>query len=202
MKPLENIEVVGGHPAVDFVNTVHSWQAEPPPDYLRGFDDFLDWSLMTGVLPPTSAARFKAAPEREKTRAFDKVRELRRNLHGLFAALAAGDALSQKALDHLNGIIRRTAVWRRLTADHDTGSTTVCFAWEFADAPLTAALGPVAWLAADLLENGQIERLKECAGENCGWLFIDASKNRSRNWCSMKTCGNAAKVKRFRQRAR
>ena len=36
-----------------------------------------------------------------------------------------------------------------------------------------------------------------CANSDCGWLFIDMSRNKSRRWCDMKDCGNRAKGKRF-----
>lgn len=45
-----------------------------------------------------------------------------------------------------------------------------------------------------------LDRLKLCAGENCGWLFLDHSKNRSRRWCTMADCGTLTKVRRFRAR--
>jgi len=41
--------------------------------------------------------------------------------------------------------------------------------------------------------------IRECPGEDCGYLFRDTSRGR-RRWCSMKTCGNRAKVQRFRDR--
>jgi predicted RNA-binding Zn ribbon-like protein len=198
---LDSIEIVGGHPAVNFVNTVHSWRADSPPDYLFSFDDFLDWSRISGVLAPKAAARFRTAPGEEKANTFAEAIELRAELHRLFVAITQGKALPRNALDHLNDVMHRTARWRRLAADKGAGRAAVRAIWDFRDAPAVAALGPVAWEAADLLESGGLERLKECPGERCGWLFIDASKNRSRTWCSMKTCGNAAKVKRFRKRA-
>ena len=40
----------------------------------------------------------------------------------------------------------------------------------------------------------ELPLLHECAGEDCGWLFLDTSKNHSRRWCDMKSCGNRAKV--------
>jgi predicted RNA-binding Zn ribbon-like protein len=200
-KRLETIEIVGGHPAVDFVNTVHSWRSDPPPDYLHGFDDFIDWNRMFELIGPESAARFKAAPAKEKARAFREALELRHDLHELLGAVADEKPLPQPALDHLNDVVRRTAAWRRLAADEETGGTTISCVWNLSEAPVAAALGPVAWQAVNLLEHGRLERLKECPGESCGWLFIDSSKNRSRTWCSMKTCGNTAKVKRFRKRA-
>lgn len=43
-------------------------------------------------------------------------------------------------------------------------------------------------------------RLKMCPGDNCGWLFIDETKNSRRTWCSMESCGNRAKAARHYQR--
>ncbi|MCE7985865.1 MAG: hypothetical protein DYG89_32200 [Caldilinea sp. CFX5] len=44
--------------------------------------------------------------------------------------------------------------------------------------------------------------MKQCEDERgCGFLFIDTSKNRSRRWCSMESCGNRAKVQRHRRRS-
>lgn len=201
-KPIADIEIVGGHPAVDFVNTVHNWVEPEPADYLQTFGGFLDWCLRIGLLWPKAAKYFQARPQAEQEAALDELRSLRASLHDLFAALAAGERLQQKALDHLNGIIRRTVSWRCLAADPQDDCRSLCCLWEFSGAPALAAVGPIAWKAAELLELGDAGRLKVCPGETCGWLFIDTSKNRSRHWCSMRTCGNAAKVRRFRERNR
>ena len=45
-------------------------------------------------------------------------------------------------------------------------------------------------------------RLKRCANERCGWLFLDRSAARTRRWCDMNACGNRVKARRFRARAR
>lgn len=54
-------------------------------------------------------------------------------------------------------------------------------------------------ILADPRERG---RLKMCPGDNCGWLFIDETKNSRRTWCSMESCGNRAKAARHYQRNR
>ena len=46
------------------------------------------------------------------------------------------------------------------------------------------------------------ERIKRCPGENCGWLFLDETRNGRRKWCMMETCGNRAKARRNYRRAR
>ena len=74
------------------------------------------------------------------------------------------------------------------------------FAWHWAvNGALDYPLGPLARSAADLLTAEHFAgRLRQCCGDTCGWLFLDASKNRSRRWCDMRDCGNRAKVRRHR----
>lgn len=199
-RSLDNIEVVGGHPAVDFVNTKSAWTGTAGEDYLHGFDDFLRWNVQADLMGPVSLRNLRSTAAAEQGQAFAEVKRLRDSLHQVFAARARGASLPAAALGHLNDVIRLTAAWRRLAADEGTAFRDICCLWDFSGAPAIAALGPVAWKAAELLELGDLDRLKECPGENCGWLFLDTSKNRSRQWCSMRTCGNASKVKRFRER--
>jgi predicted RNA-binding Zn ribbon-like protein len=45
-------------------------------------------------------------------------------------------------------------------------------------------------------------RLKACREHTCQWAFYDNSKNRSRTWCSMTTCGNRTKARSYRERQR
>ena len=42
-------------------------------------------------------------------------------------------------------------------------------------------------------------RLKLCGSASCRWVFYDASKNHSSRWCTMASCGNREKARRFRK---
>lgn len=66
--------------------------------------------------------------------------------------------------------------------------------------PLTTILAISAF--AILADRREIDRLKMCPGERCGWLFIDETKNARRRWCSMDSCGNRAKAARHYARTR
>jgi predicted RNA-binding Zn ribbon-like protein len=56
-------------------------------------------------------------------------------------------------------------------------------------------------LALERLQcEGASPRLKACTAEGCHWAFSDATRNRSRTWCSMDVCGNREKTRRYRQR--
>jgi predicted RNA-binding Zn ribbon-like protein len=53
-----------------------------------------------------------------------------------------------------------------------------------------------------LQSHGAWPRLKACTDERCQWAFFDATRNRSRTWCSMEECGNREKTRRYRTRRR
>jgi len=56
-------------------------------------------------------------------------------------------------------------------------------------------------LAIERLQSqGAWPRLKACTDDGCQWAFYDATRNRSRTWCSMEECGNREKTRRYRQR--
>ena len=62
-------------------------------------------------------------------------------------------------------------------------------------------LWPVARSAGELLISDKLDRVRQCADDRgCGYLFVDTSRNRSRRWCSMESCGNRAKAHRHYQR--
>jgi len=65
---------------------------------------------------------------------------------------------------------------------------------------LTSLLWPVARAATALLTSSDLARVRECADDACGWLFLDHSRNGSRRWCDMADCGNRAKARRYRER--
>jgi predicted RNA-binding Zn ribbon-like protein len=78
------------------------------------------------------------------------------------------------------------------------------FVWDWyeVDGVLELPIWIVARSAADLLVSSELERVRECAGEKCDWLFLDASRNQSRRWCDMAACGNRAKAQRNYARRR
>ncbi|TMD27898.1 MAG: hypothetical protein E6I92_04765 [Chloroflexi bacterium] len=46
------------------------------------------------------------------------------------------------------------------------------------------------------------DRLKLCDSDSCRWVFYDRSKNHSSRWCTMASCGNREKARRFRAKAK
>lgn len=178
--------------ALDFANAVGK---------LQGYNDLLAWCQQADQIGPVSRRHLSAGSDRAKAEAFKEAQALGADLGILFRAAARQQKLPQMALDHLNSLVHKTATWRHIsTCDDDGQGRKIACGWDFKGAPPSAVLSPIVWRAVELLETGPLDRVKECPGEQCGWLFLDTSKNRSRQWCSMKSCGNISKVRRFRER--
>ena len=102
--------------------------------------------------------------------------------------------------DHLDDLNVRLAPLLGQTRLNRTSAGLVS-AWGGASDDLARVLWPVARAAFDLLTGAEAGRLRECAGRDCHWLFLDRSKNGSRRWCAMANCGNAAKARRHRAKS-
>lgn len=200
-RDLGTYEWVGGHVALDFANTLGGAKTDHPGSYLHSYEDLLEWARRADLIGPVSSGHLAAGSARTKAEALKEAQALVVSLRALFLAAAQHKVLPQAALDHLNTLVQKTSAWRRIAACDDEGRKISC-GWDFQGAPPVAVLGPIVWRAVELLEHGPLDRVKECGAEDCGWLFLDTSKNRSRQWCSMQTCGNVSKVRRFRERGR
>ncbi len=184
---------------LDFVNT-EGVERNSPPDRLETLDLFLEWAAGKGVVDTEAVPRFRrAAGEGSAVEGFlIEARELREALYRIFSALATGGEPPGSDLAVLDRHLAAALPDLRLLRG-DGG-----FEWRLpssSDEP-AELLRPIALAAADLLRSGRLDRVKECAGESCTWMFIDTSRNRSRRWCDMSDCGNRAKARRFYRRHR
>jgi predicted RNA-binding Zn ribbon-like protein len=196
---IATLNVVGAHPALDFANTVGALPDGTPREYLVDYANLVSWAQRLGVLGRSEASALKRHAEAEPDgarRALTAARDLRGAIYGLFAAHAVGAAPAADAVERFNRHLARAQSHTAIVPTRDG------FAWRWtgeADA-LERPLWVLARSAADLLTDARLERVRQCAGDNCLWLFLDTSKNGSRRWCSMSDCGNRAKVRRFRER--
>lgn len=195
-----DFELSGGSLCLDFANT---WadREQPEKEYLRGYRDFVDFSRQAEIVTPDEAAALarRATEEtQEADVALATVRELREAIYRLFSALAAGEPPPEADLERLNAALPDSLAGLRIERRRQG------FAWTRSDAAqsLTAPLRPIARSAAELLTSDVLDRIRECDGDGCTWLFLDQSRNRSRRWCSMESCGNRAKVRRHYRRQR
>lgn len=67
-------------------------------------------------------------------------------------------------------------------------------------APVRAALGVLVAGYVRSVASGDWSRLRRCPADDCAWAFWDSSAKGARRWCTMRVCGNRAKVRAFAQR--
>jgi predicted RNA-binding Zn ribbon-like protein len=181
-----------------FVNTLSSRGSPAPKEGLVSYAALVEWARGAGIVSSGVAAELRRDAEtqaREAERVVAGARDLREALHALFSAVAQEKAPAAAVLATLAGHLEAGYSQARLV---------------FQDGTLQWAPGPVAALedisrevaraAARLVGSGSLARVRACAAADCRWWFVDDTRNHSRRWCEMKTCGNRAKLRRFRAR--
>ena len=184
---------------MDFVNTV-DWRGRKEPDeYLFTYGDLLAWSVHAEVLTPAEAQRLeRCVTKTTASAALACALEFREAAYRILSAVLAGRAPGSSDLQKVNSVIVDARAHSTLA--HEAGK----FTWAFADCANNPNL-PL-WLVslsfADLLASEQLPEVHRCGSEECGWLFLDVSKNHKRRWCSMEGCGNRAKARRHYAKTR
>jgi predicted RNA-binding Zn ribbon-like protein len=195
---------VGGDPSLDLVNTV-DWVGDGQEnERLTSYERFLAWSEGAGVVSPKEVEALRQRSRRRRAEAetaLERTRELRAVLQRLFHRVAA-DGASVPAWPELDGWLERALSKLRLQPTSGGGDAVASWSWRGAGEELDAPLWPVVWSAARLLASDEAGRIEVCDGPDCGWVFVDRSRNGMRRWCQMETCGTAAKTRRRRQRQR
>lgn len=159
---------IGEPLALDLLNTV--WIApEGPQDLLTDVAGLRCWLATNGL--------DERCPADEKTRvAVVQARE------AVLRAVCAGE------VDAVNAVLEQGRIRR-----------TLAHGGPQEEAEVMRPEWLPGWLAADDLLRllaGAPDRIKQCAHEHCVLWFYDTSKNGTRRWCSMTTCGNRAKAAR------
>src|SRR5437868_6240023 len=206
-RPASKINLIGGRLCLDFVNSMGARRTGSAggmvirDEKLNDYFDLVAWAQHAGALIDAEA---KALTKEAKQHPSDAARILRLGLRlreALFAVLKGivdGQAPNQRQLAALNEELQVAQGSRQIAA------TAKGFEWTWSTS--RPALDKILWLvsdsAAELLTTGDLSRLRQCGGDDCGWIFEDSTRNRSRHWCDMRDCGNRDRVRRFRSRQR
>jgi predicted RNA-binding Zn ribbon-like protein len=190
-----------GSVVLDFANTLEGRYDDPPRDLLHAYGDLLAFALESEIIDQETARSLSNEAARRSDEAAAVLAgalELREAIFDAFSALAAESEPPGEGLAVISG-------WLARALPHGTiaqGGDAFVWEWESPTTDLARPLWPIAYVAAELLLHGPTDRVRECAADDCGWLFVDSTRNRARRWCSMKSCGNRAKVQHFRERSR
>jgi predicted RNA-binding Zn ribbon-like protein len=195
-----HFELDGGHPALDFANTI-SRRAVPEDsnDRLSHYGRLVSWGVDAKLITHKDAERLRAdagSRPRAAVLALRRAVAVREAIFSVFAAIARSERAPTGALEAVNAVLPEAMAALRVAPERDG------FAWRFTHQPsdLAPMLAPVVRAAAELLTSADLARVRECQSDTCSWLFLDRSKNGTRRWCDMKVCGNREKARRHYHR--
>jgi predicted RNA-binding Zn ribbon-like protein len=181
---------------LDFANTADWHASDHPQERLKGYTDLVAWGVAAGLLSVEEAQiSLKLAEDQPSTakELYQRAIALREVLYRVFSAIAGSRSIAVDDLAFLNDMLRQAYAHLELK----TTSQGVALDWHSYKNELERMFWQVIRSAVDLLTSDQLQRVGECADDRgCGYLFLDTSRNRSRRWCSMETCGNRAKAHR------
>lgn len=186
--------------------------------------------MLDGELVDALHERAAQRPDRAQAE-LRRAIELREAIYAIFTACATGEAVDDRQLATINQeltlsltrlqlvpcrtpgpderLIRlpadspSTVGSRKKTASPDDSPPPAFqLVWPVHELDLGLPRWPIVYSAAKLLASSGLDRVRQCAGDDCGWLFLDTSRNHSRRWCDMADCGNRAKARRHYRRTR
>lgn len=196
----EVFRIVGGHPALELVNTVAprvAGGADDEQDYIPVPGELLAWSRRTELLDEAEAVAVEAAWSSAPGTADQ----------ALHAAVEIREAVYQV----LSRPAESAAALEVLTLRWSAAAARSVLVPGGAVARLVVGTSPASMIqdrlvdaAVELLRTIDLKQLRACPIEEggCGWLFLDRSRNRSRRWCSMEDCGTQAKIRKLSERRR
>ena len=194
------VSAVGEDICLGFANTL-TWRGSAAPvETLADFAALLAWVQASAALPSPAGrelARWGDEHPLKAAQVFAEAIVLREAIYCIASALACGEPIRGQDFAALSRAVAQAPVRQQLVR------ASVGYAWRIelgkvgrAGVSAATLLAPVLWSAADLVVGGARRRIRRCANDACLWLFVDASKNGTRRWCDMASCGNRAKARR------
>jgi predicted RNA-binding Zn ribbon-like protein len=187
--------LLGDWLCLDFANSVNNRTGGHRSDTLAGYAGLVRWAWHAWLLTDAERDHLLAAGAARPDEApvvFARAIVLREAIYRVFLAIANGDAPAPIDLTTVKDAHLTALAHARLAPNEDAYD----WVWD-QDATLDKMLWPIAASAVELLTSDRLDRVKQCPGcDDCGWLFLDVSKNATRRWCSMDDCGSRAKMRR------
>jgi predicted RNA-binding Zn ribbon-like protein len=192
-------ELSGNWLCLDFTHTLDERYSAQPIEKLRSYSELVAWGIYKRLLTREEAERLlhiaKWKPG-EAGAALERAIEAREAIYRIFYAIAEGEDSGGADIALLNARLAE-AMSHVCLVHKDNG---YAWDWQTDESELDVVLWRVVRSAADLLTSEKLDDVRACAAEDCRWLFLDTSKNHSRIWCDMQTCGNKAKARRHYSR--
>jgi predicted RNA-binding Zn ribbon-like protein len=190
-------KLFAGHPALELVNTFDLRFSANPQELLPSYADLLRFAAQLRLLPAEQARKLgRTVREHDGRRVLASTIELREALAAVLYAWVDGGKPADGQVKVLESHFHDAALNRSLRK----GDERLVWSWSGFEQQADLPLWKLAQSASDLLVSEDAKQVKGCGDPTCRWLFLDLSKNHTRRWCDMKTCGNRMKARRHQAR--
>jgi predicted RNA-binding Zn ribbon-like protein len=196
----EGFQLVAGHLALDFANTLdYRYDPDRLIDLLPSYERFLAFCGQSAVVTAAQMRKFlDGLSEFDAQGLLKEVIEFREAFYSMILSAVQGRSPDQSHLRTFNRFLSGARLVDEIEW-HKRG-----FVRGYRE--VTETPGSPLWLVIEaatvLLTSSDLHHIRECSEETCRWLFLDRSRNHSRRWCDMQLCGNRSKAKRFYARTR
>ena len=182
-----------------FANTLGNRLTSHSVERLNHYGDVVAWECERGILSEQEAEQLAQEAARRPVEAASTLARaivLREAIYRIFSAVAG-----ERSPEAADMMILNIALASALAVLHIVAiEQGFVWAWSRGGEGLDRVLWPVVLSTVNLLTSNELRAVRECAAPNCGWLFLDTTRNRSRRWCDMMVCGNRAKARRHYER--
>jgi predicted RNA-binding Zn ribbon-like protein len=188
---LDELRLDGGVLCLDFVNTVPDRKDGTQRDHLGHFNDLLYWARKAKAVDSSvfSSLEEVAAKNEKKANGFlAEAIEIRSLIYSLFKPISQQQKVKAADLEAFNAVMARYFPFLEISLTREGFAEE----WNLERHHFFWITAPIVKSAHDLLLSDKLSRVKECP--NCGWLFLDSTKNGKRRWCSMQDCGSNVKA--------
>ncbi|MGH2495829.1 MAG: CGNR zinc finger domain-containing protein [Ktedonobacteraceae bacterium] len=192
-------DLSGNWLCLDFTHTLQDRNNANRNEQLHSYSDLLAWGLYMRILQEEDAQQLLRIAEQHPqiaSKILHNATSLREAIYRIFYNIAEETAPRADDMALLNTMLAQ-AMSHACVVDEGKKDG---FRWNWSANSDADRLERINWLlvrsAADLLTSDKLHDARACAAEDCRWLFLDISKNHSRRWCDMETCGNQAKARR------
>lgn len=198
-------DLSGGHPVLDFINTLDQrFQVNGPVERLNEYGDLLRFAQQTQLLDAAQVRRLAGCVNPAAgAQTLRSARQLREALAATLYGHLEGRTPSSQDVRVLERHFHEAHQQRQLrwqTSQAARGGACLSWQWSGEGKRADLPLWMLAQAASELMLSAAVEQVRACGAETCRWLFLDSSKNHTRRWCNMKICGNRVKAQRFHAR--
>ena len=191
-------ESVDAERVLAFINTLSGRPTDAPVERLESYEALVAWAREQHLVSAAAAERLAGEARKHPHQAalvLNRAKEFREALNGLAASIDAGRQPTAAVLKTIGECLAAAYANARLVPHEGT------LQWiASAEDDLARVVWEIGRAAGRLVVSSRLARVRACAAGDCGWWFMDDTKNRSRRWCDMKLCGNREKLRRFRQK--